>query len=486
MTPHFPFENSFARLPDSFFARVLPTKVAAPRLVAFNAPLAASLGLDPKALTTPEGTEIFAGMRLPHGAEPLAAAYAGHQFGQFVPRLGDGRAILLGEVTDTRGIKRDIQLKGAGQTPFSRRGDGRAALGPVLREYLVSEAMHALGIPTTRALAAVATGETVWRDKALPGAVLTRVAASHLRIGTFQFFAAQGDDHNLKRLADYAIARHAPMAATSPTPYLALLEGVIARQAALVAQWLLVGFIHGVMNTDNMSISGETIDYGPCAFMDSYHPATVFSSIDTQGRYAYGRQPEIALWNLCRLAESLLPLLDADETKAVSLANAALSCFRDHFTTAHLAGLRRKLGLMTAQPGDDALAQTLLDLMAKAGADFTLTFRTLCIAAATPDADAGLFEGFATWAPGWRARLAQENVSPAARQAAMRLVNPAFIPRNHSVEAALTQAVEQDDLSGFHALLACLATPYEDQPDYAAFSAPPPPGAGIYRTFCGT
>lgn len=486
MTPRFPFENSYARLPEAFYARVLPATFAAPRLVAFNAPLAQALGLDPKALTTPEGVEIFAGMRLPHGAEPLAMAYAGHQFGQFVPRLGDGRAILLGEVTDKAGIKRDIQLKGAGQTPFSRRGDGRAALGPVLREYLVSEAMHALGIPTTRALAAVATGEAVWREKALPGAVLTRVAASHLRIGTFQFFAAQGDEHHLKCLADYAIARHDPKAATSPTPYLALLEGVIARQAALVAQWLLVGFIHGVMNTDNMSISGETIDYGPCAFMDSYHPATVFSSIDTGGRYAYARQPEIALWNLCRLAECLLPLLDADETKAVSMAETALSRFKDHFTTSYTEGLRRKLGLMTTQPGDDSLAQALLDLMAAAGADFTLTFRTLCTAATTPEEDAGLFEGFASWAPRWRARLAQENTLPDMRLAAMRRVNPAFIPRNYLVEAALAQAVEHGDLSGFETLLACLATPYEEQPLYAAYGAPPPPTTGVYRTFCGT
>ncbi len=286
MTPLIPFDNSYARLPEGFFAPVLPTKVAAPRLIKFNHVLARELGLDPESLATPEGAEIFAGVRIPQGAEPLAMAYAGHQFGQFVPRLGDGRAILLGEVLDQNGTNRDIQLKGAGPTPFSRRGDGRAALGPVLREYLVSEAMAALGIPTTRALAAVVTGEIVWRDRALPGAILTRVAASHIRIGTFQFFAARGDEASLRRLADYAIARHYPKAVSAPAPYLALLEGVIARQAALVAQWLLVGFIHGVMNTDNMSISGETIDYGPCAFMDAYNPATVFSFIDEGGRYA--------------------------------------------------------------------------------------------------------------------------------------------------------------------------------------------------------
>jgi len=486
MTPLIPFDNSYVRLPEGFFAPVLPTKVAAPRLIKFNHVLARELGLDPESLATPEGAEIFAGVRIPQGAEPLAMAYAGHQFGQFVPRLGDGRAILLGEVLDQNGTSRDIQLKGAGPTPFSRRGDGRAALGPVLREYLVSEAMAALGIPTTRALAAVVTGEIVWRDRALPGAILTRVAASHIRIGTFQFFAARGDEASLRRLADYAIARHYPKAASAPAPYLALLEGVIARQAALVAQWLLVGFIHGVMNTDNMSISGETIDYGPCAFMDAYNPATVFSSIDEGGRYAYDRQPDIALWNLCRLAECLLPLLSPDEETAVALANAALDRFREGFAAAHLDGLRRKLGLATAQEGDAALAQDLLGLMAESGADFTLTFRRLCDAAVNSEADTTLFSGFADWVPRWRARLAQEDLAPEARRAAMRRVNPAFIPRNHRVEAALEQAVEKDDVSGFETLLAILAAPYDDQPEFAAYAEPPPPSGGIYRTFCGT
>lgn len=481
-----PFDNSYAKLPEGFFVSVLPTKFAAPRLLKFNHALARELGLDGDALDTPEGVEIFAGARIPQGAEPLAMVYAGHQFGQFVPRLGDGRAILLGEVRDQNGRLRDIQLKGAGLTPFSRRGDGRAALGPVLREYLVSEAMAALGIPTTRALAAVATGETVWRDRALPGAVLTRVAASHIRIGTFQFFAARGDTDNLRHLADYAIARHYPEAATAPVPYLALLEGVIARQAALVAQWLLVGFIHGVMNTDNMSISGETIDYGPCAFMDAYHPATVFSSIDELGRYAYDRQPDIALWNLYRLAETLLPLLSPDEETAVSMAETALHQFREIFAAAHLGGVRRKLGFTTAQPEDGALAQDLFALMEARAADFTLTFRRLCDAALDPAAEATLFEGFAAWAPRWRARLAQESVAPAARAAAMRAVNPAFIPRNHLVEAALQQAVDQDDLTGFETLLGILASPYDDQPDFAAYAALPPPEARGYRTFCGT
>lgn len=486
MTPLIPFSNSYARLPEDFFVPVLPAKVVSPRLVAFNHKLARELGLDPEHLATPEGAEIFAGTRIPHGAEPLAMAYAGHQFGQFVPQLGDGRAILLGEVRDQTGINRDIQLKGAGLTAFSRRGDGRAALGPVLREYLVSEAMAALGIPTTRALAAVTTGETVWRERALPGAILTRVAASHIRIGTFQFFAARGDEDNLRRLADYAITRHYPLAATTPTPYLALLEGVIARQATLVAQWLLVGFIHGVMNTDNTSISGETIDYGPCAFMDNYNPTTVFSSIDTSGRYAYSRQPDIALWNLCRLAECLLPLLSPDEDTSVALANTALRRFKDDFTAAHLGGLRHKLGLATAEEDDATLAQDLLALMAGQGADFTLTFRRLCDAAATPEADTNLFNGFADWAPRWRARLAKERVTPEARREAMRRVNPAFIPRNHLVEAALELAVEAGDFSEFETLLKVLATPYDDQPDYAAYAAPPLPSQTPYRTFCGT
>lgn len=486
MTPLIPFNNSYARLPADFFVPVLPTKVASPCLVAFNHKLARALGLDPEQLDSPEGAEIFAGTRVPQGAEPLAAAYAGHQFGQFVPQLGDGRAILLGEVRDQTGASRDIQLKGAGLTAFSRRGDGRAALGPVLREYLVSEAMAALGIPTTRALAAVTTGETVWRDRALPGAILTRVAASHIRIGTFQFFAARGDETNLRLLADYAIARHYPAAATAPAPYLALLEGVIARQAALVAQWLLVGFVHGVMNTDNMSISGETIDYGPCAFMDNYNPATVFSSIDTAGRYAYNRQPDIALWNLCRLAECLLPLLSSDEDTSVALANTALQGFKDEFTTAHLGGLRRKLGLTTSEDGDAALAQDLLTLMAKHDADFTLTFRRLCDAALDPAAGTSLFNGCAAWAPQWRARLAKENTPPAARYEAMRHANPAFIPRNHLVEAALEAAIEEGDFSEFKTLLKILSTPYDDQPEYTAYADPPPPSQSPYRTFCGT
>src|SRR6201997_333733 len=361
MTVHFPFQNTYAALPANFFARVAPTPVSAPRLIKLNRPLALQLGLDPDLLDTPEGAEILSGKRLPEGADPIAMAYAGHQFGHFVPQLGDGRAILLGEVVDRDGIRRDIQLKGSGPTPFSRRGDGRAALGPVLRKYIVSEAMFALGIPTTRSLAAVITGESVMRETVLPGAVLTRVATSHIRVGTFQYFAARGDTEGGNRLDDPPVARHYPQAAEAERPYHALLEGVIARQAELVARWLLVGFIHGVMNTDNTSISGETIDYGPCAFMDDYDPATVFSSIDELGRYAYGNQPRIALWNLTRLAECLLPLFSEDKEKAIAEAQDILGAFPEQFSAAYQAGLRRKIGLFTVRDGDEALVQDLLD-----------------------------------------------------------------------------------------------------------------------------
>src|SRR6202789_604527 len=377
----FGFDNTYARLPERFYARVNPTPVAIPRLVKLNLELARSLGLDPHALASEQGVQILAGNRVAEGSEPLALAYAGHQFGYFVPQLGDGRTNLLGEVMGPDGVRYDLQLKGSGPTPFSRRGDGRAALGPVLREYIVSEAMAALGVPTTRALAAVTTGERVFRETALPGAVLTRVAASHLRVGTFQYFAAQGDTEGLRRLADYAIARHYPEAAPAKQPYRALLDGVIARQAQLVAQWLLLGFIHGVMNTDNTSISGETIDYGPCAFMEAYDPAKVYSSIDHNGRYAYGNQPRAMLWNLTRLAEALLPVLEQEEGNAEAAlvsAKEALAAFGPQFEAAYDAGLRRKLGLFTEREGDSALIQDLLTRMAANQADFTLTFRRLC------------------------------------------------------------------------------------------------------------
>ena len=492
MTVHFPFQNTYAALPDGFFARVAPTPVASPRLIKLNRPLAMHLGLDPDRLSSPEGAEILAGKRVPDGADPIAMAYAGHQFGHFVPQLGDGRAILLGEVIDADGVRRDIQLKGSGPTPFSRRGDGRAALGPVLREYIVSEAMAALGIPTTRSLAAVVTGESVMRETPLPGAVLTRVAASHVRVGTFQYFAARGDTEGVRRLADHVIGRHYPQAANADRPYHALLEGVIARQAELVARWLLVGFIHGVMNTDNTSISGETIDYGPCAFMDHYDPATVFSSIDEQGRYAYANQPRIALWNLTRFAECLLPLLADEQEKAIAEAQSALGDFAETFSTAYQAGLRSKLGLFTARDDDPALAQDLLDAMAKNQADFTLTFRRLSDAALSPAGDAAVRQLFADptvydeWALRWRQRLNDEPQDAAARQTAMRAINPAFVPRNHRVEAVIEAAVNRDDFAPFEELLTVLSKPYEDQPALSGYAEPPEPHQRVLQTFCGT
>ena len=492
MTVHFPFQNTYTALPANFFARVVPTPVASPRLIKLNRPLALHLGLDPDRLDSPEGAEILAGKRVPDGADPIAMAYAGHQFGHFVPQLGDGRAILLGEVIDADGIRRDIQLKGSGPTPFSRRGDGRAALGPVLREYIVSEAMAVLGIPTTRSLAAVMTGESVLRETLLPGAVLTRVASSHIRVGTFQYFAARGDTEGVRRLADHVIARHYPQLATADRPYHALLSAVIARQAELVARWLLIGFIHGVMNTDNTSISGETIDYGPCAFMDQYDPATVFSSIDEQGRYAYGNQPRIALWNLTRLAECLLPLLNETQDKAIEEAQAALGEFIEKFDTAYQAGLRSKLGLFTAQGEDRALAQDLLDAMANNQADFTLTFRRLSDAALDPANDREVRQLFAEpaaydeWAVRWRQRITEEPQQPATRQVAMRAVNPAFIPRNHRVEAVIDAAVNRDDFAPFEALLAVLSKPFQDQPAFAAYADPPKPEQRVLQTFCGT
>ncbi|KQT29185.1 MULTISPECIES: protein adenylyltransferase SelO [unclassified Bradyrhizobium] len=490
MTVHFPFQNSYSALPDSFFARVAPTPVAAPRLIKLNRPLALQLGLDPDLLETSEGAEILAGKTVPAGAEPIAMAYAGHQFGHFVPQLGDGRAILLGEVIDRDGVRRDIQLKGSGPTPFSRRGDGRAALGPVLREYIVSEAMHALGIPTTRSLAAVVTGERVIRETALPGAVLTRVASSHIRVGTFQFFAVRRDTEAIRRLADHVIARHYPDLLHAERPYHALLAAVVERQANLIARWLLVGFIHGVMNTDNSSISGETIDYGPCAFMDAYNPAQVFSSIDEMGRYAYANQPRIGLWNLTRLAECLLPLFSDEQEKAVAEAQDILGAFSDTFSAAYQAGLRRKVGLFTERDGDEALIQDLLDAMAKNQADFTLTFRKLGDAAAGDAADsrAQFMEpaAFDEWAGRWRARLALEPQSAAERQAAMLAVNPMFIPRNHHVEAVIQAAVNDDDYAPFEELVKVLAKPFEDQPEYAAYADPPLPDQRVLQTFCGT
>ena len=492
---NFGFENTYARLPERFFARLNPTAVVTPRLVKVNTELAQNLGLDPDVLASSEGVEILAGNRVAEGSEPIALAYAGHQFGHFAPQLGDGRANLLGEMTGRDGLRYDVQLKGSGPTPFSRRGDGRAALGPVLREYIVSEAMAALGIPTTRALAAVTTGERVMRETFMPGAVFTRVAASHLRIGTFQYFAAQGDTEATRILADYAIARHYPEAAQAKHPYRAFLDGVITRQAHLIAQWMLIGFIHGVMNTDNTSISGETIDYGPCAFMEAYDPATVFSAIDQYGRYAYGKQPRIALWNLTRLAETLLPLLGQETgspESALAAATEALEAFAPHYEAAHLAGLRRKLGLLTEREGDAALGQDLLERMAADRADFTLTFRCLCDAAAGQDGDREVRTLFANpasydaWAVAWRRRLREETESVADRIAMMRRTSPAFIPRNHRVEAALAAAVERQDFQPFEELLDVISRPYEDRSELEHYAIPARPEERVTQTFCGT
>ena len=492
MSSPIPFDNTYARLPERFFAKIAPTPVAAPRLIQVNDSLARELGIDPKWLASAEGVETLAGNRIPVGAEPIATAYAGHQFGGFVPQLGDGRAILLGEVVGRDGQRRDLQLKGSGPTPFSRRGDGRAALGPVLREYLVSEAMAALGLPTTRALAAVLTGEKVVRETMLPGGVITRIAASHIRVGTFQFFAARGDGAGVRLLADHVIARHYPHAAETERPYRALLDAVIRAQAQLIARWLLIGFIHGVMNTDNMAVTGETIDYGPCAFLDAYEPDAVFSAIDRNGRYAFANQPGIAHWNLTRLAECLLPLLSESEEHALAEAEEALAAFAPAFTAAHESGLRQKLGLMTADDGDMELAADLLDRMAAHRADFTLTFRALSYAAATPDLAAEvrcLFTdpaAYDEWGTQWRRRLAQEPTDPRERQAAMLAVNPAFIPRNHRIEAVIRAAVDRDDFRPFEELLTVLSRPYEEQPAFAHYANTPEEHERVYQTFCGT
>ena len=439
MSDRIPFDNSYARLPERFFSRTAPTPVRAPRLIRLNHALARELGIDPDAHDAEAWAQILSGNRILEGAEPIATAYAGHQFGGWVPQLGDGRAILLGEVVDVHGRRRDVQLKGAGPTPFSRGGDGRAALGPVLREYVVSEAMTALGIPSTRALAAVATGEAVRRESALPGAILTRVAASHIRVGTFEFFARRGDTEAVQILADHVIARHYPDAARAERPYRALLDAVVRAQAELIPRWLLVGFIHGVMNTDNMSIAGETIDFGPCAFIDEYDPATVFSSIDRHGRYAYASQPTIGQWNLARFAECLLPLLSDDEDAAVRDAMEALGEYAPHFERAYHGGVLRKIGLASDQDGDMDLAVDLLEAMHKNGADFTNTFRLLSDAAVGPEGDPAvraLFvhpEAYDAWAARWRERLALEPIGRggAPRRHARRQsrLHPAEPPR---------------------------------------------------------
>ncbi len=479
------FDNSYARLPDYFRAVMNPIPVREPQMVIFNRSLALSLGLNPDALQGEEGTAIFAGNKVPGGAHPIAQAYAGHQFGYFA-MLGDGRAILLGEHLTPDGRRFDIQLKGSGQTPFSRRGDGRAALGPMLREYIISEAMHALGIPTTRSLAVVVTGEPVYRETALPGAVLTRVASSHIRVGTFEYIAARRDTDGLRTLADYTLRRHYPELLEAENPYIALLYAVIDRQASLVAQWMAVGFIHGVMNTDNMALSGETIDYGPCAFMDTYHTSTVFSSIDTAGRYAYGNQPQMAHWNLIRFAETLVPLLHPDQEKAVEMAEAALETFPYTYRGYWLANMRAKLGMDTEDSDDLKLIKDLLDWMERMQLDYTHTFRALS-SESLPMEPQFQQEEFLQWHSRWLQRTGGADVM--VREQAfqiMRANNPVVIPRNHRVEEALEAAVQRADLSVTAQLLAALAKPYEDLPEFAAYQMPPQGDLEGYKTFCGT
>jgi uncharacterized protein YdiU (UPF0061 family) len=477
------FDNSYVRELEGLYEPWHGAPASAPRLLALNEPLAAELGVAADALRAEVGVAVLAGAAVPDGAAPVAQAYSGHQFGGYSPRLGDGRALLLGEVIDVHGRRRDVHLKGSGRTPFARGGDGKAAVGPMLREYVISEAMHALGIPTTRALAVVATGDQVARETLLPGAVLTRVAASHIRVGTFQYAAAKRDPVLLRRLADYTIARHHPQAAEAENPYLAFFEHVVDAQAALIARWMLVGFIHGVMNTDNMAISGETIDYGPCAFMDAFDPATVFSSIDHAGRYAYGNQPAIAQWNLARFAETLLPLIDPEPSTAIAAATGVLESFADRYDEYWSRGMGAKLGLDSAAGG---LVGDLLALLEAQSVDFTAFFRAL---SSTLRGDAAraqaLFEepgAFDAWAERWRAQLGGD---PQAIAEAMNRVNPIYIPRNHLVEEALAAATA-GDLEPFRRLVDVLAAPFEERPGLEAFAVPAPPSFGAYRTFCGT
>ena len=489
-TGNFRFDNSFARDMAGFYVPWQGARAPSPRMIKFNLELAGELGLDAEALAGETGAAIFAGALAPEGASPLAMVYAGHQFGQFSPQLGDGRALLVGELIDRHGRRRDIHLKGSGRTPFSRGGDGKAVLKPVLREFLIGEAMHALGIPTTRALAAVTTGETVERDGDQAGAVLARVAASHLRIGTFQFFAARGETDKLRQLADYAIARHDPDLSGQSGRYLALFERVCARQAALIAQWMLVGFVHGVMNTDNMTISGETIDYGPCAFLDDYDPETVFSSIDRGGRYAFGNQPGIAQWNLARLAETLLALINPDDQEdAVRQATLVLERFPAQYQRAWLAGMRAKLGLVRELPEDLDLANALHARMAARGPDYIGVFRDLTTLAReeTTPGSTGFFEAAEAreWLDRWRQRAMVEEAPPEARARLMARANPLYIPRNHLVEDALQHAAE-GDLAPYDRLLEAVRRPFEERAGLGDLARGPPAGTPKCRTFCGT
>ena len=470
------FSNSYIKLPNHFFTKQLPTPVIAPKLIIFNDSLAAFLGV-------PLQTEVFSGNAVPEGSEPLAQAYAGHQFGYFT-MLGDGRALLLGEQITNSGERYDIQLKGSGRTPYSRGGDGRAALGPMLREYIISEAMHALGIPTTRGLAVVETGETVTREKNLPGAILTRVAASHLRVGTFEYASRFGTKEDVRSLADYAIVRHIPSIAAFENKYLLMLKEVVKRQASLISSWQQAGFIHGVMNTDNMAVCGETIDYGPCAFMDAYHPATVFSSIDTHGRYAYENQPKMAAWNLARFAETLLPILHDDENEAVKLGQQEIDGFWGLYKAHWLAGMKAKLGLQGHEAGDELLIGDLLQLMQQYRADYTNTFRSLTLDK-KDDADLFFRPDFHYWNGRWQARLERQAKSAAENKALMKSRNPAVIPRNHLVEEVLYSA-ENGDLRKTHKLLHALNNPYGYTSEQEEYSRLPEPSSCRYQTFCGT
>ncbi|WJE50949.1 YdiU family protein [Bacillus cereus] len=478
------FDNSYARLPELFFTKLAPTPVRSPKLVILNDSLATSLGLNVETLKSEEGVTVLAGNKVPEDASPLAQAYAGHQFGHF-NMLGDGRALLISEQIIPSGERFDIQLKGSGRTPYSRRGDGRAALGPMLREYIISEAMYALGIPTTRSLAVVTTGESILRETALPGAVLTRVASSHIRVGTFQYAAASGSVEDLKALADYTIKRHFPAIQSDEKPYLALLQEVMKQQASLIAKWQLVGFIHGVMNTDNMTISGETIDYGPCAFMNEYDPATVFSSIDTQGRYAYGNQPYMGVWNLARFAESLLPLLHEDEEQAVKLAQDSLSTFGVLYEKHWLTGMRAKLGIFNEEAQDKTLIDELLKIMEKYRTDYTNTFIVLTFGTHN-DNDLFKSQEFTKWNEKWQERLSRQQESNSSSHQLMRDNNPAIIPRNHRVEEALDAAVQQGDYSVMEQLLTVLSNPYAHSSEQAEYATLPTPSSKPYRTFCGT
>lgn len=488
----FSFDNTYASQLDNFYSACEAAQAPEPGIIKINSALALQLGINIDRLSVEEQTAIFSGNQLPDGANPLAQAYAGHQFGNFVPQLGDGRALLLGEVVNEHGARFDIQLKGSGRTPYSRGGDGKSALGPVLREYIMSEAMHALGIPTTRALAAVTTGETVMRTEPLPGGVFTRVASSHIRVGTFQFFAARQETEHLKKLADYAIARHYPDLIDTDNPYLAFLGAIADAQASLVAQWMCVGFIHGVMNTDNMTISGETIDYGPCAFMDHFSPGTVFSSIDRQGRYAYQNQPSIAQWNLARLAEAILPLFGDDTERSITQATDILEAFPERHTNYWLAGMRKKLGLFDEKDDDLMLANDLLASMDGQQVDYTLLFQHLADLLEGEDSHAcALFtdaSDFKLWIPRWKDRLQREDSNDITKSIAlMRQTNPIYIPRNHKVEEALEAAVRHADYSVFELLLEMLQQPFQPQAGKEDYNQPAPEEfTNKYQTFCGT